>query len=1550
MKFGNRIREERYEPWAKKYLQYNALKKIISLISTAKEKKDKTNTATKEEVNYKLRDSLFEDKWKFISTFYGVKDGNVKTGKDINTVSVDALSSYFFHILDNELVKTITFSDQKSKEINRQMTSSRVAKNRKQQVDAMHLSAILISFVELNYTGFYKILKKFDKNNDTNTLVNFMEKVDHATQKMNSSSAKKTEKEEAEQRTILSKNLRKKIKESSKNATKNILMAIRVGQNAMSALDLSLTGAEKSEMREGIADKVAPIINPLIIKSSISSSDGGDDGKNNGGGGDDVKKKEISANSNMVELRGDIKMNDSELLEIATRNLEIMQVKVDTFASLLKIFALQVSQLDPEMSEGLLQLLNTHKMLFSNFEESQVEETQIDGGKIDSSDTETDVEKKYEQKLKQNTKNTNNNNSPLTALKKEIVNTLERGYHSTDSSFSNNNSSSDVDIVVNTNQSEKATKERKFSEVINEANFNEGVTFIDICKLCVNSCCAVYYNSVFYWIWEYDFKKNLLADFNASLAISMVGIPQSIAYSSLIGIAPEYGCYSVIFPALIYGMFGSSKKVAVGPMSIPALLIGAMVDELLVDSAASEDKATYVFGMTILTGFVLILLAILQIGVITTALVSRPVLKGFSAAAAVVVILSQLKHVFGISSGKKGTTIQSALPNIITKLPETNMLIVFYSLIGFLFYMALRYCKNANKIVPRMKSKSSSVESTASSSSSSFIPVAAVSNNKIEEGQLQQSSFSPLKKGNKNYMQTKSQRICSNCFSICHPIVILLIVGILFGASACQFVPFTTNGNDNNSNSVDINLPKALGRGASLPYHVYQESIQSFKCQHSATTDIEYKATGSGDGINSILQNEVDFAGTDVKISNSSLIKYNVTNKGDIILIPTMATSVCAFANVFPDIISVDKATNKETPRLILRPKTIARIFRRNITRWDHDTIQRENPNLAHLLPSAGIKMIVRKDGSGTTSIFTEALSLFDTDFHETIGFGKTVNWNAGRKETDGNVITLANYNQGVIDFVDKTPFSIGYAVSGDVEVKNRKLHCISIFDVGNNPIIPNKISVQTAIDATENNGKDKLSLMSQTVLNTPEAWPISSYTFFALWNGKKLRNGIQTCKERLAVLHYMKWFYSATINENIADNLNFITLPKEQRENIVNKLSTQILCPFGKPSLVDTNINVSTSEIAYCSDKATTGTEEGFYACSNIAMIGPFHPKFATPAIPSIGIDVYLRSIVNCFLLSVVIFVEHSANVKLYTSYTKQKNKKNTLNDNHELFALGLSNIVGGLCSAYVTGGGFSRSAISDKAGAKSQMSLLLSSIICTILLFVFAPALAYLPKFVIAIIIICAVAGLVDIDEFKFLWNLSKKDFLSLALAFILTLTLGITNGLLLSVGLSVILFLTLSAVPHTALLGRAINSTDYRAIDDKMFQIHLLKKMIILRFEAPLFFGNVETLKRVVNKHLHDNSNENIDDGIQKFDSIILDFSCVAWIDSTAIHVLMRLVKQVKKQKIAVKISKINSKVYNKLKLSGAIDIIGKVNFYLDTHSAVNSILRQREKNNF
>ena len=50
--------------------------------------------------------------------------------------------------------------------------------------------------------------------------------------------------------------------------------------------------------------------------------------------------------------------------------------------------------------------------------------------------------------------------------------------------------------------------------------------------------------------------------------------------------------------------------------------------------------------------------------------------------------------------------------------------------------------------------------------------------------------------------------------------------------------------------------------------------------------------------------------------------------------------------------------------------------------------------------------------------------------------------------------------------------------------MKNRKLHCISIFDVGNNPIIPNKISVQTAIDATENNGKDKLSLMSQTVLN----------------------------------------------------------------------------------------------------------------------------------------------------------------------------------------------------------------------------------------------------------------------------------------------------------------------------------------------------------------------------------------------------------------------------------------------------------------------------------
>ena len=200
-------------------------------------------------------------------------------------------------------------------------------------------------------------------------------------------------------------------------------------------------------------------------------------------------------------------------------------------------------------------------------------------------------------------------------------------------------------------------------------------------------------------------------------------------------------------------------------------------------------------------------------------------------------------------------------------------------------------------------------------------------------------------------------------------------------------------------------------------------------------------------------------------------------------------------------------------------------------------------------------------------------------------------------------------------------------------------------------------------------------------------------------------------------------------------------------------------------------------------------------------------------------------------------------------------KTPKCPLDENHELFVLGILNVFGGLFTCFVTGGGFSRTAINGASGAVSQMSLLLSALFALIITFAIAPAIAYLPKFVVAIVIIGAVSKLIDVKEIQALWTISKSDFLLLIIGIMLTLTLGITNGLLASVALSIGIFLKIASVPVISTLGRASNSTDYRPLKRDMSHSKAPKPdgILILRFEAPLFFANFLELERNINEHL-------------------------------------------------------------------------------------------------
>ena len=141
----------------------------------------------------------------------------------------------------------------------------------------------------------------------------------------------------------------------------------------------------------------------------------------------------------------------------------------------------------------------------------------------------------------------------------------------------------------------------------------------------------------------------------------------------------------------------------------------------------------------------------------------------------------------------------------------------------------------------------------------------------------------------------------------------------------------------------------------------------------------------------------------------------------------------------------------------------------------------------------------------------------------------------------------------------------------------------------------------------------------------------------------------------------------------------------------------------------------------------------------------------------------------------------------------------------NKELVALGTSNLVGSFFQSYPVTGGFSRTAVNDEAGAKTGISSIVSALVIALTLLFLTPLFYYLPNAVLAAIIMVAVFGLIDFKYPVQLFKRRKDEFFLLIATFAITLTIGIKEGILIGVLLSLLLMVYRTSVPHVAILGK-------------------------------------------------------------------------------------------------------------------------------------------------
>jgi sulfate permease, SulP family len=191
------------------------------------------------------------------------------------------------------------------------------------------------------------------------------------------------------------------------------------------------------------------------------------------------------------------------------------------------------------------------------------------------------------------------------------------------------------------------------------------------------------YLPILEWGRQYT-KQTLVSDLLAAVIVTIMLIPQSLAYALLAGLPPEVGLYASITPLVAYGIFGSSRTLAVGPVAVASLMTASAAGQVADGGTAAYLAAAIL--MAAMSGLFLFIMGILKMGFLANFL-SHPVIAGFITASGIIIAFSQLKHILGI--GAHGENLLQLVLSIIKHLGDTNMATVMVGVpvLIFLFWV-----------------------------------------------------------------------------------------------------------------------------------------------------------------------------------------------------------------------------------------------------------------------------------------------------------------------------------------------------------------------------------------------------------------------------------------------------------------------------------------------------------------------------------------------------------------------------------------------------------------------------------------------------------------------------------------------------------------------------------------------------------------------------------------------------------------------------------------------------------------------------------------------
>ncbi|MAP94938.1 MAG: sodium-independent anion transporter [Ponticaulis sp.] len=316
--------------------------------------------------------------------------------------------------------------------------------------------------------------------------------------------------------------------------------------------------------------------------------------------------------------------------------------------------------------------------------------------------------------------------------------------------------------------------------------------------------------------------------------------------------------------------------------------------------------------------------------------------------------------------------------------------------------------------------------------------------------------------------------------------------------------------------------------------------------------------------------------------------------------------------------------------------------------------------------------------------------------------------------------------------------------------------------------------------------------------------------------------------------------------------------------------------------------------------------------------------------SLPSIGLpqfdaDMWSELISSSALIALIGFVESVSVAKTLAAKRRQR-----IDPNQELIALGASSMSAGVSSGYPVTGGLARSAVNFDAGAETPAAGAFTAVGIALATLFLTPFLYFLPQAVLAATIIVAVLSLVDIKALRTVWAYSKSDFAAMAATILMTLGFGVELGILTGVGLSLLLHLYNTSRPHFAFVGQVPGTQHFRNID--RHTVVTSEEVLTLRVDESLYFANARFLEDTVDATLSTHP---------QMQHLILMCPAVNRIDASGLESLEAINSRLKEANVTLHMSEVKGPVMDRLQTTHFLEeLTGKV--YLHQYEAMEDLL--------